>query len=254
VYNSECLDVQGKATNIGATVDTWSCVSAANEAFKLDLASGQLVDRRSKHCVGTAGCTGSSGLCLVACGDQSGVWSRSSAGDDTIRPKGDSTMCLQTATKVLDANVFVAKCGTPPTAQQQWKPVPPPPPAPPPVPYAGTCVRVDRSGIGVCLNLDRTGKWTFGNQSGTVGYDPTERYTTLKIIATGSNVTAVVNGKPQPSSSPAAGHGPGAGAAAAAGMVSLNSGYNVAYFDKFRLSGACVHGACGARVAAADGV
>jgi hypothetical protein len=53
----------------------------------------------------------------------------------------------------------------------------------------------DRSGNGVCLNLDRTGKWTFGSQSGTVGYDPTERYTTLEIIATGSNVTAVVNGR-----------------------------------------------------------
>ena len=41
-FNGECLDVQGKHTEDGAVVDTWTCVSATNEAFAFDAKTGQV--------------------------------------------------------------------------------------------------------------------------------------------------------------------------------------------------------------------
>jgi hypothetical protein len=66
-----------------------------------------------------------------------------------------------------------------------------------------------------------------GSASGNVTGDPTTSWTELKIIASGSNLTAVVNGVSYPASL--------AANAATSGMVSINSGFNVAYFDNFTM-------------------
>lgn len=282
----------------GTSVDTRSCVSAKKEAFTYNPATGHWKDEASNTCIGTGNCASSTGLCLVPCGDASGVWSWDAA-DGSVRARRDdaSNACLQTASKVLDANVFVGECSSPLTAQQKWKNASMPQamqmyggaaaahdfgseichttlgddcsgckdkeccdsyfvPGPDlskyncawstsanacstsPTPcsadhrgYAGLCVRANTGGVGVCLRIDSDGAWAMmggGAASGNVSYDPATTWTHLKIIATGTNLTAVVNGVAYPA-------GPAAAAAATNGMVSINSGFNVAYFDNFSI-------------------
>lgn len=87
--------------------------------------------------------------------------------------------------------------------------------------YAGLCVRTDRNGFGICLTLDHAGKWSLGTglASGHIETDPSTSWTQLKIVASGRNVTAVINGVAYSADTAEFGSTPG--------MVSINSGFNV---------------------------
>ena len=39
-FNEQCLDVAGHGSKVGGVVDTWTCVSATNEEFEYDAATG----------------------------------------------------------------------------------------------------------------------------------------------------------------------------------------------------------------------
>ena len=98
--------------------------------------------------------------------------------------------------------------------------------------YAGACVRTDRNGKGVCVRLQDTSQWQLLDSSGAllasgaVSKDVSKAWTMLTLNATGSTATISIDGSEQP---PVTLSGSGAG------MVSVNSGYNVAYFDNFAL-------------------
>jgi hypothetical protein len=219
----------------------------------------------------------------------SGLW-QWNATDGTVRIRGNTGFCLQTASKVLDANVFVGECSSPLADQQKWDNIVTPTSmgdasspchmisgdycsgckdlaccdlyyvpgkgnskyncawsntstcsqSPTPcsgkpreIAYAGLCVRVDLYGNGACLLVDSTGVWTMGSSSGNVSADPTTSWTQLKIIASGNNLTAVVNGVAYPAFLTA--NEKGVQSAQGSGMVSINSGFNVAYFDNFSM-------------------
>ena len=90
-----------------------------------------------------------------------------SAADGTIRPRGSTNTCLQTAQKTEDANVFVGPCSSTAgiTPQQKWIPNNgPPSPTPISKQYAGICARATRSGAGLCITLDGKGNWTLADQ------------------------------------------------------------------------------------------
>lgn len=242
-FNGECLDVKGKGTFDGAEVDTWSCVTATNEAFGYDSVSGHFVDENSKKCMSAVGCP-DKGLCIQKCtgtGASAGMeWTVGA--DHTIRPRGTPASCLQVASKTLDAPLSLAPCSTPPTDEQLWLNSTSPPPLPSTL-YAGTCVRTDRNGQGVCLQLSSSGDWVLTGTAakGKVSKDPTKEWTTLGITAKGTAITAIIDGKPQPPTLALPidrGNSVQYGVAAAAGMVSINSNYNVAYFDNFELKSA----------------
>lgn len=238
-YNDECLDVTGKLTQDGAAVDTWTCVSAKNEAFSYDSSSGQFVDENSQKCMTTQSCNKNS-LCIGKCGEAAAQWTIGS--DHTIRPKATPTSCLQVATKVLDATLSLGACASPPNDHQIWmNTTVTPSPGPAGGAYAGTCVRTDRSGHGVCLTLSASGDWALSGTAakGKVSKDPTKEWTKLGITAKGGVITASIDGKPQPpvEALPLKYEENRYGIAAAAGMVSINSGYNVAYFDNFEVQG-----------------
>ena len=69
------------------------------------------------------------------------------------------------------------------------------------------------------------GQWKLGEASGKLETDPTSSWTQLAIVASGGNITAVVNGASFP-----------AGRSDGHGMVSINSGFHVAYFDNFTVT------------------
>ena len=83
---------------------------------------------------------------------------------------------------------------------------------------------------GVCLSVSATGDWALSGTtpalSGKLSKDVTKQWTRLGIDAKGKTVTVSVDGKPQPGQASHSGAG---------GMVSVNSGYNVAYYDNFAL-------------------
>ena len=85
-------------------------------------------------------------------------------------------------------------------------------------------------GEGICLFLDDRGTWTLhgaaSTLTGTVSKDVTKQWTTLGIRASGTSVTVSIDSETQT---------PVATAKAATGMISINSGYNVAYFDNFAM-------------------
>ena len=228
-FNGQCLDVAGRLTATGAAVDTWTCVSAANEDFAYDAASGNLVDANSKKCVTTTACPKPGSLCIGECSaaDAHAQWTVGA--DETIRPRAAPSSCLQVATKVLDATLSLGACDSPPSDGQLWAQVAPP--TPQTGSYAGACVRTSPAGKGVCLLLDDQGAWALrvngaaSLASGKVSKDVTKEWTTLGISATGETVTVSVDGEAQ---APVT-------AALSAGMVSVNSGYNVAYFDDFAM-------------------
>ena len=274
-HNSECLDAEGwMPRGVGSRVNTRSCVTSKHDAFTYDHATGQWRDEVSNACVGT-------GMQLVPCGDASGLWQWNPE-DGTVRVRGNASACLQTASTVLDANVFVGECSSPRTDQQTWENAAKPaqidgtachqragddcsgcqdqaccdsyyvpgkkrhttyncvwdaaacsqstsPCGTVDGAYAGLCVRTDTSGRGVCLILDATGTWTMGGASGNVTTDPTTSWTKLGIIASGGNLTAVVNGISYAASFPG-------NPSPSSGMVSINSGFNVAYFDNFSMA------------------
>ena len=80
----------------------------------------------------------------------------------------------------------------------------------------------------MCLRLSASGEWELSptGQKGKVAKDPTAEWTRLQIKATGATVTAVIDGVAADAQS----------VAASAGMVSINSGYNVAFFDNFEVA------------------
>ena len=219
---------EGKRTAAGSRGDVWNCVKADNERFKYDAATGHLVEETSKLCVATAGCAAGAKLCIAECatGGAGMGWTFSEA-DGTIRPRGQDASCLQTASKTLDAAVFVGACATPPTQQMQWSKYTFGPGTG--GSYAGPCVRTDKDGAGVCLRLAPSGAWELSPTGlrGKVAKDVTIEWTRLQIKADGTSVTAVVDGVASPAQSVAA---------RGAGMVSINSGYNVAHFDNFEVA------------------
>lgn len=232
-YNGLCLDVRGKGTADGTQVDVWNCVKADNEAFEQNNVTNLLVESGTGKCVTDTGCTAGTGVCLGDCATAT-KWSFPS--DNTIVKVGTSpAQCLQTSSKQLDGNVIVAACNSAPTPQELWVPKRNPSPTPQPsVASAGVCVHADRSGQGTCLVLDGTGAWSLNDQgksvaSGTVKKDVGSEWTTLSIDATATTATPIVDGVS--GSSVTLG-------SQRAGMVSINAGYNVAYYDDFELANA----------------
>ncbi len=191
-------------------------------------------------------CAGGAALCIQPCtGQDATVWNYTKTaggnGSVTVTTKGSraggAAGCLQTASQALDASVFVGACSTPPTPQQLWTLASDPPytPGSEGTVYAGVCVRADINGNGACLSVNATGHWVLA-QHGQVlsdGHVPAARnaqhgkevWTTLQLTASGSTITPVINGVPQP---PRIGTG--------TGMVAVVSGYHIAYFDDFQLT------------------
>merc|ERR1712039_316802 len=150
----------------------------------------------------------------------------------SIHPRDSPTSCLQVASKDLDATVSIGPCASPPSIHQQWV-FRSTPPTPSVGNKVGTCVRTDRGGTGTCLFLSSDGTWSLDGAShstGKVSKDVTREWTRLGIAVKGNIATAIIDGKPQPALQTLV------GAAAGSGMVSLNSGYNVAYFDNFEVT------------------
>eukprot|EP00912_Choanoflagellata_sp_UC4_P001195 UC4_evm2s747 len=282
VHSNECLGTVRPWNFYRADlqVDTRKCASVEKDAYIYDAKTGHWKHEASKKCVWK--CSAGIGLCLVKCKLET-AWHWNT--DLTLRPHGNPGMCLQTAVEILDANLFVGKCNTPPTDQQRWKNalIPAGPqfcnkkkgdycpgcgtedccksyfvygkdqsttyncewlnsssclqstkPCTSDIrPHAGLCVRTDRDGNGDCLLVYGNGAWTLGSASGNLSADPTLNWTHLEIIATASNLTAIVNGIAYPATpdrkQKIIRSGP------ESGMVSINSGYNVAYFDNFSL-------------------
>eukprot|EP01052_Picozoa_sp_SAG31_P007156 SAG31_NODE_337_length_17493_cov_5.855755_19_plen_792_part_00 len=271
-YSGECLDVIHASWSDGDVVDVYPCIEQANEKYKYDAVTGQLIVAGSGKCVvwGSGQCTPAVGSPTVEClqirpctNTSSRQQQLATTGSDvlawtidanlfptfvTIRPKGNSSMCLQVKERTQDAAVTLAPCSGIITDRQRWAvitritpvPAPTPPPAPPPpppspgVPRAGTCVRTTDYGVGVCLCLGINGTWTLSAPpsmgagkllSGKVAKDVTKEWTRLGIVANGSTVTASIDGKLQAPPLTIFNMG--------GGMVSINSGWNEAYFDNF---------------------
>ena len=111
-YNGECLDLESNRRDPGSRVDVWTCVSANNEQFAYDAATGHLVEKTSKDCVSTGPCGAGADLCIVPCANAASMNSTwdvdHKAG--TIKPRGGKgDRCLQTASKILDASVFLGE-------------------------------------------------------------------------------------------------------------------------------------------------
>lgn len=198
------------------------------------MATGQ----NSKLCVSTANCEKGSSLCIQKCTDASaGVWDMQSVSgynNTFVIVERASKKCLQTASKTLDASVFVDTCSTPPSAQQLWleSSTPPASPVGGDV-YAGICVRSSIQGKGTCLTVNNTGGWTLSLNGEILDDGPVhipnvyagganQSWTTLQLTANGSVITPVVNGHRQPAQE-------GSGN----GMIAVVSGYHLAYFDNF---------------------
>ena len=152
--------------------------------------------------------------------------------------------CLTVASKVLDATLSLSACSTPPSPQQTWKNTSGTgPPAPSGELRAGVCVRADRSGSGVCVNVLADGSWSLSGagtgQTGKTKSDPTKAFVKLGLKAAGTDVTVTVDGVEQ-LTAPIHVGGPGLDVKAAvrgsAGMVAIVSGFNVAYFDDFSIA------------------
>lgn len=230
-YNGLCLDARGKGTADGTQVDVWTCESASNEAFNLNNETHEFVESHGTgKCISDNQCAAGTGVCLEECATAT-KWA---LGPDNTIVKIGTTQCLQASSKQLDGNVVVAPCNTPATPQEQWKSTKNPTPAPDLDLHVGLCVHADRSGGGTCLMMNNTGSWTLTDQgkavsSGTVKKDVYTEWTSLQISATGTAAAAVVDGHASPQTNLGA---------ARAGMVSINSNYNVVYFDNFTLTNA----------------
>ena len=230
VFSGECLDLEGNHRDAGSRVDVWNCISAKNERFKYNIDTGHLVEETSGLCVSTEMCASGAKLCIAPCVDGSTAWDVLPP-DGTIRPRSNLDSCLQTAAKTLDADVFVGPCSATPTPQQQWVNYTFGPE--PGSVYAGACVRTDRNGVGVCFVLSSSGEWNWRISSGVatpgrgkVGKDPTAEWSRLEIRALGDSATAFIDGSVVSTVKLST---------QTSGMVSINSGYNVAYFDNFEI-------------------
>ena len=110
-YTGECLDLESNSRSPGSRVDVWTCVSADNEQFNYDPATGHLIEKTTKDCVSAGPCDAGADLCIVPCAKAvaaNATWDVDyEAG--TIKPRGVGDQCLQTASKILDASVFLGK-------------------------------------------------------------------------------------------------------------------------------------------------
>jgi hypothetical protein len=130
--NGQCLDVAGKSTASGATVDTYACINnAANEVFGFvgdasSAAGATLVDSNSGKCVVSSqsnGAFNSNGNVHIAdCTSKTQRWS-AAANDGTVRPASDLKSCLQVSAasaKAFNGVLQVAPCTQPPSKSQLW--------------------------------------------------------------------------------------------------------------------------------------
>jgi len=122
-----CLDTNGHYTADGTTVDTWTCISSAdNEGFVMDKA-GHLVGQNSKKCLATTGCAAGAGACIQPCGAGLHLWAlgpKDASGQVTISSKGSGGetkgACLQVGAGALGSKVSLGPCSSPPSKGQLW--------------------------------------------------------------------------------------------------------------------------------------
>jgi hypothetical protein len=130
--NGQCLDVAGKSTTTGATVDTYACINnAANEVFGFvgdasSAAGATLVDSNSGKCVVSSQSNGvfnsNGNVHIAGCTSKTQRWS-TAANDGTVRPAADLTSCLQVSaasTKASNGVLQLAPCTHPPSKSQLW--------------------------------------------------------------------------------------------------------------------------------------
>ena len=104
------MDLEGNQRVPGSRVDVWRCVSANNEQFSYDRATGHLVEETTKDCVSSGPCQKGAELCIVPCAQAGNSTWDVDLEAGTIKPRGGH-QCLQTASKDLDASVFLGPWG-----------------------------------------------------------------------------------------------------------------------------------------------
>lgn len=188
-------------------------------------------------CLTAGPCPVTNQVCQQPCGNPiNDTWVMGA--DGTLRLRHQSNMCLHsTAGSASDLPVYVAPCPSPLDDTVVWRTSPYPPVNT--TEYVGLCSRlqfgrvVPRSGYCFNLYIDNSWKVNDGNAvlaNGTVRGGVLNTWHTISLAVTSANgVVAQIDGA-------VVANLPGAGGTYANGMVAINSGYNLAWFDNFSVS------------------
>eukprot|EP00045_Choanoeca_perplexa_P014026 m.162775 g.162775 ORF g.162775 m.162775 type:complete len:791 (-) comp16539_c0_seq8:740-3112(-) len=230
--DSQCLDVVGESTSSNGVVDTFPCVSQANEYFSYDSKTGFIVGQQSKLCLSTR-CS-QSAICQQTCNEEASTQWTWTLPSGSIALRSNTSQCLTvTISTEADHTLSLTPCVAG-QSNQQWSRSA----ALPNENLAGVCARASFSRpqlggtrTGYCLQVDTAGKWYVNENvvvhTGTFGGGPSEWHR-LNITVTDSLVSASIDDKVVYSGAPASG-------APSAGMVVLQSTYQYVYFDNFQL-------------------
>lgn len=187
-------------------------------------------------CLSAGPCSDPSSVCQQPCANAVNA-SWDAPGDGTLRLRSNHALCLlSAASEAADSNVTLGACPTgslPATAR--WRNMT----APAVSVYVGACVRLafgrNVPRAGVCLNLYASGEWRLETAinstlaSGSIAGPVEDQWHRIQLEADAADtVTATIDDT-------VVARIANGGTAYKAGMVCLQSGYNVAFFDNFSL-------------------